>query len=428
MEAIKFKEDIMKKRLLPILLLVLAMVFTGCTSTQLEFWAKSQETQNWSGAETKGTMNMSMTMQGEKIDFVVDMDGFTNTADVSGYMNMSIKANMPSDLAPSFEIKDIKMYIKDGKIAISKNYFTEIFKVMGQEVPSEFANLDADYIMLTYTDEQTEMILNLMKNPEGIKEIYKLYEEVAKDMGFDVEVTKKDNTYSIDLDQTEILEVLKKVIVTTTDNLEVINEKFPMGLTQEDIKMAQADMAEVKPQLDQMFAMASAMFTGSFKMDTTFEDDKVNQKIAFTVDDPTLTQMSLSMNADMTSTKIDAKEVTMPEKVLEISPEELANSMVVKMVFIDQTEGYMMDAEGNEIPCKTIVKDNKTFVPAKTVLGGLGKEVIYDAATKKVGFKVNDEFTALNVITEKGTSYISLDELKGLGFTVDVMDGFIQIQ
>ena len=65
----------MKKRLLPILLLVLAMVFTGCTSTQLEFWNKMQEVQQWEAAEVKGTVNMTMSIQGETVNVAMDLDG-----------------------------------------------------------------------------------------------------------------------------------------------------------------------------------------------------------------------------------------------------------------------------------------------------------------------------------------------------------------
>ena len=418
----------MKKRLLPVLLLILSMIVTGCTSTQLEFWAESQDLNNWAATETKGTMNMNMSMQGETVNMVVDVDGFTNTEDMSGYVNMSIKGTMISDQTENFEIKDIKMYIKEGKVAISKNYFTELFKLAGTDAPAELASIDADYIALTGADAQTEMLLALAKDPNAQTEMNKMIETLAKELGIDVEMTKKDQTYSIDLDQTEICELLQKVILTGVENLDTLNETFALGLTEAEVKDAKAQINEVKPQLEQIFTMASSMLKGSFKMDYTFEENKVVEKMALTVNDPVLTGVSMDMKADMTSTKAEVKEVTIPGKVIEIDQTEFMEMLNPEVVLIDKAEGIMTDALGNESDCKTIVKNNKTFVPAKTVLGVLGKEVIYDTASKKVGIQEGTTFKALNVITEQGTSYVSLDELKALGFSVEVVGDLIQIQ
>ena len=414
----------MKKRLLPILLLILSMLFTGCTSTQLEFWAKKQELNNWAASETKGTINMNMNIQGEIINMVIDMDKFTNTKDMSGYANMSVKGSMLSGQTQNFEIKDIQMYIKEGKVAISKNYFIELFKIAGVDAPSEIANIDADFITLTGADVQTEILLALAKDPNAQKEMYKMIE----DAGIDIEITKKDNTYSIDLDQTEIFELLKKVMLTGTDNLGTFNEKFALGLTEAKIKDVQTQMNEVKPQFDQIFTMASSMLKGSFKMDYIFEDTKVIEKMSFTVSDPILTNRSMDMKIDMTAARAEVKEIVIPGKVVEISQEDFMKMAGVSVVLIDKTEGVMTDALGNQTACKTIVKNDKTFVPAKAVLGALGKEVVYDNASKKVGIQAEDTFKALNTIIEQGTSYMSLDELKALGFSVEVVGNLIQIQ
>ena len=62
------------------------------------------------------------------------------------------------------------------------------------------------------------------------------------------------------------------------------------------------------------------------------------------------------------------------------------------------------------------------------MLGALGQEVVYDVQTKKVGIKANDTFKALNVITKEGTSYMSLEELQTLGYTVVPQGNYITIQ
>lgn len=409
----------MKKKLLPILLLVLAMVFTGCTSTQLEFWNKSLEAQEWEAAKVKGTVNMSMSIGGETVNTTMDMEGVGNTKDMSSQMTMSMKMDMPSAPEQSMEMKDIQMYMVDGQMAMSKNYITDTLKVSGMEIPAELASEDVEYIQLALDPMSQQLLTAFTKDPAALKEFYKGMADVAKDMGIDVEVTKKDNTYSIDLDQTEVCHLVKNIIVTATNNLESLNKTFNLGLTAEAIKQAQDEMNSVKAEMDQLVEMVSTMVTGSFKMDYTFGDDQITEKVTLVVDVPMLEGLKINMDVAMTSTKVEPTTITMPEKVLKVTEAELTEMLVGKMVVIDRAQNLMMDAMGTQAPCKVIVENGKTFVPAKAVLAAFGQEVTYDAQAKKVGIKVTDTFKVLNVITKEGTSYISLDELKVLGYSVE---------
>lgn len=409
----------MKKKLLPILLLVLAMVFTGCTSTQLEFWNKSLEAQEWEAAKVKGTVNMSMSIAGQGINMIMDMEGIGNTKDMSSQMTMSMKMDVPSAPEQSVEMKDIQMYMVDGQMAMSKNYITDTLKVSGMDIPAELASEDVEYIQLELDPMSQQLLTTLTKDPAALKAFYKGMADTAKDMGIDVEVTKKDNTYSIDLDQTEVCNLVKNIIVTATNNLESLNKTFNLGLTAEAIKQAQDEMNSVKAEMDELVQMVSTMVTGSFKMDYTFEDNQITEKVNLVVDVPMLENLKINMDVAMTSEEVEPTTITMPEKVLKVTEAELTEMLVGKMVMIDRAQNLMMDAMGTQAPCKVVVENGKTFVPAKAVLGVLGQEVIYDAQAKKVGIKVADTFTVINVITKEGTSYISLDELKVLGYQVE---------
>ena len=169
-------------------------------------------------------------------------------------------------------------------------------------------------------------------------------------------------------------------------------------------------------------------YKSSKELDYTFGKDKVNEKLAMNMSMPVMGDMSMVMTMNMESSKAKEQPIATPEKVLELTEQDLMSAMIPQMVMINKEAGIMVDGIGTQTSCKVIVKNNKTFVPAKATLGALGKEVIYDAQAKKVGIVVNDNFKALYVITENGTSYISLDELKGLGYTVTVEGGNIIIQ
>lgn len=417
----------MKKKLFPILLLALTLVFVGCSTTQLEFWTKSQEVNKWEATTVKGDMNMEVKVDGETVKMAMALDGFSNTKDMSSYVNM----NMDLDAAgEKVKFDDVKIFMKDNKVYLSKNYITQLLALSGVETPEILASNDVEYITFTDSNEQTQLLLELSKKMVSAdqKEVNKWLEDVAKDTGFDVEVTKKGDTYSVDLDEKEVLALAKNIILTTTSNLDGLNEKYGLNIPAEDLAEVKASMDEVKAQLDELIPIAEAMVKGNVKLDYTFGKDKVNETLAMNMSMPVMGDMSISMTMNVESKKAKEQPIATPEKVLELTEQDLMSAMIPQMVMINKEAGIMVDGIGTQTSCKVIVKNNKTFVPAKATLGALGKEVIYDAQAKKVGIVVNDNFKALNVITENGTSYISLDELKGLGYTVTVEGGNIIIQ
>lgn len=417
----------MKKKLFPILLLVLALVFVGCSTTQLEFWTKSQEASKWAATTVKGDMNMEMKVDGETVKMVMALDGFSNTKDTSSYVNMSMDIDAAGE---KVNFDDVKIVVKDNKVYLSKNYITQLLALSGVKTPDILASNDVEYITFTDSNEQTQLLLELSKKMMAAdqKEVNKWLEDVAKDTGFDVELTKKGDTYSIDLDEKEVLALAKNIILTTTSNLDALNEKYGLNIPAEDLAEVKANMDEVKAQLDELIPIAEAMVKGNVKLDYTFGKDKINEKLAMNMSMPVMGDMSMNMTMNMESGKAKEQPIATPEKVLELTEQDLMSVMVPQMVLINKEAGMMVDGMGAQTPCKVIVKNNKTFVPAKATLGALGEEVIYNAQAKKVGITVDGNFKALNVITEKGTSYISLDELKGLGYTVTLEDGNILIQ
>lgn len=418
----------MKKRWLSILLIVLTMVFTGCTSTQLEFWNKIQATQEWKATQVKGTLNMAMTMQGKKVNVAVDLEGTSNTKDATSLVNMTLTMDNPLVAGETVKINDIKMYMVDGKFAISKNYFTGLLELSGQEIPQELLSEAIEYIVLEMNPLQQQFLTSLTKDPNAIKEWYNTFAKMAGEMDLQVDVTKKDNTYSIEIDQTEMSHIIKDIIVKGTNHLESLNQTFKLGLTTEEIKQAQAEMNSVQAEMDQIVQMISTMLTGSLKIDYTVEEQGVTEKVTLTVDEPTFTGLKMNMNSTMTSRETEPIVIKMPEKGLKLTDEELTELLVGKVVMIDTTSNRMTTATGENVDCKVMIENSKVLIPAKTVLGALGQEVLYDAQAKKVGIKVQDVFKALNVVTKENIAYITLDELQALGYTVMQQGGYITIQ
>lgn len=416
---------IMKKRLLPVLLLVLALVFTGCSTTQVEFWNKCQESSKWEASTIKAKMAMDMTVADETMKMTMDMDGHANTADMSSELTMNMNATATGQV---IKVNDAKIIMKDDKTYISKNYLAQCFAVDGMTVPEILTNADTDFITFTDSNEQTAMMMALVKQSmlEDPAKYYEMMKDVAADLGFDVAVTKKDNTYTIELNEKEVLALVKQIILTTTENIESLNTKYKLNIPADKIAELKGQMDEVKVQLDQLIPMAEAMVKGTFKMDYTFGKDVVNQKLVMNFAIPML-NMTMNMSMDADTAKAEVKEIKAPEKVLEMTQTELMEAMMPKMAIINTNTNIIMDGMGKEETCKVLVKADKVYVPAKLTLGYLGQEVKYDEVAKKAGIEVNGTFVALNTITDNSTSYISVEELQKLGYTVEKAVGSIAI-
>lgn len=312
----------MKKSYLSILLIVLAIFFTGCTSTQLEFWNNIQVIQDWEAAEVKGVMNMAMTVQGEKVNVGVDLEGTSNIKDLSSVVNMTLTIDSPL-VGGTVKIKDVIMYMVEGKFAISKNYFIELLKLSSQEIPEELMSEDVDYIVMKMNPLQQQFFTALSKDPDRIKEWSKILAKIAEETNLQVDVTKKDNTYSIEMDQTQMSDIIKDLVIKGSNHLESLNEAFELGLTTEEIKKSQAEMKSVQVEMDQIVEIISTILTASLKVDYTIEDKTIIESLKLSIDEPTFLGVKMEMDTAITSKKIEPSVIRLPEKVLEITEQEL---------------------------------------------------------------------------------------------------------
>lgn len=414
----------MRKKLMSLvsLVLTLAFVLTGCTTQQTELWQKMQASSDWEMTKVSATGAVNMTVEKETVAVNFSVDGLVNNTTLDAQLKMSL-----SDNTGMINIKDIEIYMIDGKVYMSKSYIEQIITMVGEPVPTKIAELDAEYIYFTdlYTSDmmgvytqQMAMYEKMMADPAAIKAFYATYEEIVKQMGIDVEVTKVNETYTIDLDQKEVFDMVKKALVTGTENLGELNKKLGLGLTDADVATLQKEFAASKGDLDEMMTLLEQMVQMNVKAEYTFADNKVTEKVAIDVKEPVMTGMSMKMNVTAVSEKVAPTTITIPGKVAEMTMAEFENMLSVE-IEIDYDRQVIIDGSGKEVPCKIITKNGQEYFQATSILGVFGYKVIYNETAKKVGITMNNEFTPINVITEKGVSYISLAELANLGINIE---------
>lgn len=419
----------MKKKLFPILLLVLMLVFVGCSTTQLEFWTKSQEVNKWPATTVKGDMSMKFNINGGLIDLDMTLDGLNNAEDKSSYTEMSINFLLGDE---KIQFDQIKVFVKDNQVYVSKNYLAQILELAGEKVPDVLLNDAVEYICFKEGDAQAQVLAELSKTmtSKDEKEIEQWLGTITKNAGINVDITKAGNTYSMNLNEKDMLALVRNFIVMTLNELDTLNEVYGLNISGEDVKSTKANLNEIKEQLDQMLPGLENLLKGNVKVNYTFEDNQVSQKVdgKMSASIPNLMNVSVEMSMNMVSEKTQAQVIALPDKVLTMTQEELVNILTPQKVSINKQTNQMVDAKGVKTPCQVLVKDNQTFVMAKATLGALGQQVIYNEATKQVGITTAGSFKPIQVITEKGTAYISLDTLKGLGYSVTLEGNNITIQ
>lgn len=317
----------MKKIALIVSMLLLIVSFSGCDATQSELYSKIKQTNAWKSTEMNMSGSVSVAMSDES--FTLDMgpigfkaNGYMNTNSTQGYMEITFE-----NKADSVNIPAMKMFIDKSDIYMNKDYFTQIFELNGKAVPQALQNLDADYICLGNSLENVE---DLMADPEYINIIYSLYEELATDLGLDIPVTKEGTAYTISLDENKSSDLIVKVVENFVANIDSLNTKYNLGLTQEDINGVKSgfnkeEVSEAFNELKTIIAGSNIKVTYDFKDDNNLNSSiniKMPINIPETADSPAY-KLEINMTANADSKQIEERKIELPSKVARLTYDEL---------------------------------------------------------------------------------------------------------
>ncbi|MGL4343944.1 MAG: hypothetical protein ACRCTE_02005 [Cellulosilyticaceae bacterium] len=312
----------MKKSFFVSILLVLLVALTGCNTTQMELWQKANSTNNWKAMDVSAKMTMEIAADGETIKMNTDMNQYSVTETLDTYikMNMGISA---SD--QNMNLKNIEIYMLDGKVYISKNYVTAIYETAGIPIPQKVKDLKADYLALDELNGGNPMMDLALKmqgqmgNKAFADEANKMIVDMAKQLKLDIPVVKEGDTYTITLDSKQIVAIVMGMMDEGAANIDKLNKDFKLNLKPEDIaqvkawaKASASDKAEVK-------AMLESLVKGNVKISYTFVDKGVNFKMEMNIDDIADAGLSMKFSYEGNMKEAAVKTLKVPGKVVETS-------------------------------------------------------------------------------------------------------------
>lgn len=333
----------MKKKLAVIMSILLLIVsFSGCSSTQSEFYSKLKQTNKWKATDMnmKGDMTISMASGEDVISIPMSFTAtaYVNNQDMQGYIEMALTA---TDGDETLNIPEIKMFIDKTDAYINKGYFTSIYTQSNEPVPAKLQALDTDYIGISISDayglddnEAMNQIFANSMDPEFVDSIYSLYEEIANELSIDIPVTKDGTSYNIVLNENDIANQIIPIYDKFVNNIDSINEKYSLELTPEQI-------TEIKSTYDKdtfstSVNMFKAMFTGSeFKLNYDFKDENtaimnmmLNVPITVPVSQTESRKMVIKANISADTKQSDVKAVELPTKVVKLTQQQLSELMM----------------------------------------------------------------------------------------------------
>ena len=348
------------------LLVALVFVLTGCGSVQAEYWAKMKEASTWETTEVAQTGEMVIDLFGEAIEVAFSTTGVVNQSTLSAHLVLDMAMTMPESFMVGVEelanplAFQMEMYMDQGNVYLNKGYFEQMFALMGEEVPEVFTALDATYIGIAESNEMMDMMMQMMGGQFEADAIYTAYEAFAALIGLDIEVVKVDDTYSINLDKAQMVNLIK-TLLTSVDLEEMMALAYNMVGTMEEgtfeaelVEVDEtADVVEIVEGLqlvealeteDEMAALLGGMTTeemlevidtwaelldANFTWDTTFGEGQQVDHMYFylgMVEEMAMmfgSNMSITMTLDQTTTQVETVEMTLPEGCVELTEEEL---------------------------------------------------------------------------------------------------------
>lgn len=429
-----------KKSFLLIAMLVLSLALTACSPEATEYLAETKKVQSWEALEQEGTIEMTMKLPDELLALFADQDdesaeelnaehkitvdfkAFSNNdpKNLTAKMTMSMK-----DDSQLLDIKDMEILIDKNYVYMPKEYLAMTLSLTEDDLNEIPANVKYFTLPTGYEDEELAKLIQLTSTGE----YEKILTEIATILELDVPVKKDGNTYTIELNADQALDLLEKGLLnfmTKTDEVVKSAEAFkPLGITDEELKEIVADIKENSAEYEEEVKSAikeikPIIKDSSLKTTQTFGDDKyeamMDMKINMSGFVNTAMKMDIkSKKAAVQTIKFPAKSDTMDyaEFLESITPHfgsteiDLANKIIV-----DYTEDDM-DKWDKEIAIKDF--DGVEMYGFRRVFEALGFEVGYNAETDQPYYVLDGEKVFLDLPEVDGTAYISADKMEELG-------------
>lgn len=296
---------------------VLSMAsLAGCSQTTLNYGEELEKTAKWEATSSEVTGKISMDIQGMKEEM-----NFTSTGYTTGDKAYAKVDFTTSESSLNIKIPSIEVYVDNGVSYINKSYYEGIYTNSGLEVPKGLKDLKADYIGID-TGMDMAAMKALTNEPEAMANLIKT---VFGDSDIDLPYVQNGREYTMNLNSNEVVDLAAKGVKAASNNLQNINNTFKLGLTD-------ADMSQIKDQINSeaftsgLEGIKQYIAGSNITSKEVFGDDKYTTDLGLNLIIKDLGNISLNVTG--TSTKAEAKDITIPTNSIKLTQVELQTMLL----------------------------------------------------------------------------------------------------
>lgn len=372
------------KKLVIVMLLVISMVtMLGFAPAEATYWEDMKAIYEWEGIEGEAEMAFTVVVPPDvNLQYDLKLNSESNLEDFVSYMEITIE-----DKAEFQEFPTIKLYTEGTDFYINTEAVLPIISMMGLDIPLE---IEEEYILFKTTETPVDM------NSKVLQDILVFIEEM--DLGIDLDMTKEGNTYTLNLNSDEIIDLLDAYMLYIFTNM----DKLPQDLMPAEMPEITEEHLEeilemynsfIKPNIP----MAKAFIEGSYyKQLSTFDEDAITEETDLALTTP---MAQVHIEGISVSKKLDSVDIQLPTSVKVVTDKDLEEFFM----------GMFMPDTDTQSKFKAIID-----------LEGAYKKPVGDTAEFEEG--------VLRLMVEDNRSYITVEDVSILLDIEIEGDGFIAVR
>lgn len=409
----------MKRKILA-LFTVFAMLLTvtGCSKDGIDMLKEMKKVSSWEAMNTKVNVGTELTAGDAKMKLSATVEGYMVQAPLQAEMMLTFNNLEVIDQGKSMKmnLSPVKMYMEGTKVYMSTSYYKEIAGLTGEDAVQEIGkivDLSKEYIAFDMASTFEELGLQVEELTSKTSDYYTWLEG----MQTEVPIVKKDNQYTVSLNEDQIVELICSVVKEYLGS--------PAGKTQIVALMQKvdpnADALTVSQQVEEMIMGVETLLSEENKATIKSYIPGTTAKVAYTFEENSYKAdcevnlkalimeeaIELKMTEQVVAEKAEKKTIKMPESVATYDYKEFIMTAI---------SGLQLSAHVDE--ADVIVKDGITYVPVRKTATSAGVQVSYDSAAKTVCLEYEGQKMPIKTTNYNGTAYMSTQDAASYGIVV----------
>lgn len=315
----------MKRTLLIVLLIISMLAVVGFAPAGASYWDEMKEIYEWKAAEGESEAEFNLTVPSMDINYQykVFVSSQSNLEDFSSYSEIRVE-----DVQGQLNIPTIKTYTQAGDIYLNKEAVLALLSAIGV---ADEVEIEEEFVMLENSQFDSDVDLNAMLN--------NIIEFVDKiDLGVDINIEKEGNTYTLELESDELIDLLDAYFRFSIGNIDQLLDILPQ---EQEVVITEEEKQEAldgyNAFVSQYKNLAKTFIKGSkFYMEGTFEEGKYSENTQ--LDIKVADMGELNVKASATSTRLESIDFELPTSVMKITTDELGELIASKIVGVTDAE------------------------------------------------------------------------------------------